>query len=61
MTHDIRRVTIDWAGNIHEVPMMFDKFGNPTDEVALASTCVVVLGDTHIPSDADDVPIYTVH
>lgn len=61
MTHDIRRITVDPVGNIYEVPAMFDIFGNPTDEVALASTCVIVFGSTHVPHDADDVPIYTVH
>ena len=61
MTHDIRRVTVDSQGNLYEVTMMFDREGHLTNEPSLASTCVVVFCGDHIPQDADDIPIYTVH
>jgi hypothetical protein len=58
---NIRHITVDPWGNIHEVPAMFDRHGKPTHDPTLASTCVVIFHDQHLPQDADDVPIYTVH
>ncbi len=57
----VRHITIDLLGQIFEVPAMFDKFGEPTLDPALASTCVVFFANQHLSQDADLVPIYTVH
>jgi hypothetical protein len=61
MTHDIRHITLDCMGRVYEVTNMFDRNSRPTDEPALASTCVIVFQGEHIEQDAEHIPIYTVH
>lgn len=56
-----RHITIDDLGRIYEVTHMCDREGKRTFDPIKASTCVVVFNGQHIPQDADDVPIYTVH
>ena len=58
---NIRHITIDPWGHIHEVIHMFDREGKRIFDPLWASTCVVVFNGEHIPQDANDVPIYTVH
>ena len=57
----IRYVTVDPFGRIYEVIHMCDRSGHQTFDPTQASTCVVLCNGEHIPQDADDVPIYTVH
>lgn len=58
----IRRITVDPCGRLYEVTNMFDRHANPTEESAIASTCVVKLADDRwMDHDAVDIPIYTVH
>ena len=40
---------------------MFARDGSRTFDPLVASTCVILFHGEHIPQDADDVPIYTVH
>jgi hypothetical protein len=57
----LRRITIDPFGHIWTIVSMFDINGNRTQDLALASTCVILYNGEYIPQDVDDVPIYTVH
>jgi hypothetical protein len=58
----VRHITVDPFGRVFEVTNLFDKFGEPTLDPVLASTCVIMLSDgAWLPQDANDVPIYTVH
>jgi len=57
-----RYITVDPFGRIYEVTNLFDRFGQDTTDPARASTCVIMISkDNWLPSDATDVPIYTVH
>jgi len=57
----VRHITVDHFANIYEVVSMYDRHARPTNDPALASTCVLVVGENYISQDADDIPIYTVH
>lgn len=56
-----RFITVDALGRTYEVTDMFDRNCDRTFDPSLASTCVILVGDTPVDADADDVPIYTVH
>ena len=56
-----QHITMDCWANIYEVVSMFDRHARPTLDPALASSCVLRIGDGFVEQDADCVPIYTVH
>ena len=57
-----RYITVDPIGRIYEVTNLFDRNANPTNDPLLASTWVIKLADDRwLPTDAADLPIYTVH
>jgi hypothetical protein len=58
---EVRHVTFDCFANIYEVVSMFDRNAHPTQDPALASTCVLRVGASFVEQDADHVLIYTVH
>lgn len=58
----VRHITVDFMGNILEVTNMYNRFGNDTNDPALATACVVALPDGRWWSvTCDTVPVYTVH
>lgn len=57
-----RYVTLDPFARIIEVTDLFDRFGNHTEDPAIAASCVLRWSPNIAQAmSADDVPIYTVH
>jgi hypothetical protein len=57
----VRRITVDFMGNILPIAHMYDRFANETFDPALATACVVELPSGWWSTTTDDIPIYTVH